>query len=127
MEAWADHWAVPRVIFTDPEVASVGLTERAAGDQGLEVRTVSYPIGSMAAASVGGEGIAGTAHLVVDDWPRVVVGATFTGPDIAELLHSATIAPAPSPSTCSGTQSRRSPRSARCGCGSSRPTVSDAP
>jgi pyruvate/2-oxoglutarate dehydrogenase complex dihydrolipoamide dehydrogenase (E3) component len=92
VEAWADHWAVPRVIFTDPEVASVGPTERAAGDQCLEVRTVSYPFGSMAAASVGGEGIAGTAHLVVDDRQRVVVGATFTGPDIAELLHSATIA-----------------------------------
>jgi dihydrolipoamide dehydrogenase len=92
VEAWADHWAIPRVIFTDPEVASVGLTERAAGDRGLEVRTVSYPVGSVAAASVAGEGIVGTAHLVVDDCQRVVVGATFTGPDIAELLHSATIA-----------------------------------
>jgi dihydrolipoamide dehydrogenase len=92
VEAWADHRAVPRVIFTDPEIASVGLTERAARDQGIDVCTVSYPLGNVAAASVSGEGIAGTAHLVIDQRRRVIVGATFTGPDIAELLHSATIA-----------------------------------
>jgi dihydrolipoamide dehydrogenase len=92
VEAWADHRAVPRVIFTDPEIASVGLTERAARNQGIDVCTVSYPLGNVAAASVSGEGIAGTAHLVIDQRRRVIVGATFTGPDIAELLHSATIA-----------------------------------
>lgn len=92
VEAWADHRAVPRVVFTDPEVASVGLTERVARDQGIDVRTVSYSFGDLAAASTAGEGITGTAHLVVDEGRRVVVGATFTGPGIAELLHSATIA-----------------------------------
>jgi dihydrolipoamide dehydrogenase len=92
VEAWADHRAVPRVMFTDPEIASVGLTERAARDHGIDVRTVSYPLGDVAAASASGEGIAGTAHLVIDDRRRVVVGATFTGPNMAELLHSATIA-----------------------------------
>jgi dihydrolipoamide dehydrogenase len=92
VEAWADHRAVPRVVFTDPEIASVGLTEKAARDAGIDVRTVSYPLGDVAAASTNGEGIAGTAHLVIDEPRRVVVGATFTGPDVAELLHSATIA-----------------------------------
>jgi dihydrolipoamide dehydrogenase len=90
--AWADHRAVPRVIFTEPEIASVGLTERAARDQGIDARIVSYPLGQVAAASISGEGIAGTAHLVIDDRRRLVVGATFTGPDTAELLHAATIA-----------------------------------
>jgi dihydrolipoamide dehydrogenase len=80
------------VVFTDPEIASVGLTEKAARDAGIDVRTVSYPLGDVAAASTNGEGIAGTAHLVIDEPRRVVVGATFTGPDVAELLHSATIA-----------------------------------
>lgn len=92
VRAWADHRAVPRVIFTEPEIASVGLTERAARDQGIDTRTVSYPLGQVAAASISGEGIAGTAHLVIDDRRRLVVGATFTGPDTAELLHAATIA-----------------------------------
>jgi len=39
-----------------------------------------------------GNGISGTSQLVVDDARRVVVGATFTGPGLQELLHSATIA-----------------------------------
>lgn len=92
IEAWADHRVVPRVVFTDPEIASVGLTERAARDRAIDVRTVSYPLGNIAAAATHGEGITGTAHLVIDERRRVLVGATFTGPDIAELLHSATIA-----------------------------------
>jgi dihydrolipoamide dehydrogenase len=91
VEAWADHWAVPRVVFTDPQIASVGLTEKAARDHGIPVSTVAYPMGNVAAASTSGEGIRGTAQLVIDR-RRVVVGATFTGPDIAELLHAATIA-----------------------------------
>ncbi len=90
--AWADHRAVPRVVFTDPQVAAVGLTESQAREQGVDVRTVSYGVGDVAAAGTSGEGITGTAFLVVDAARRVIVGATFTGPDIGELLHSATVA-----------------------------------
>ncbi|HYT26300.1 MAG TPA: hypothetical protein VEP73_07470 [Actinomycetota bacterium] len=46
----------------------------------------------MAGAYTLGNGISGTSQLVVDDARRVVVGATFTGPGLQELLHSATIA-----------------------------------
>jgi pyruvate/2-oxoglutarate dehydrogenase complex dihydrolipoamide dehydrogenase (E3) component len=92
VEAWADHRAVPRVVFTDPEVGAVGLTEQRARDAGIDVRVVTYPVGSVAGASTHGEGVQGTAQLVVDEERRVVVGATFTGPGVAELVHSATIA-----------------------------------
>ncbi len=92
IEAWADHRATPRVVFTDPQVAAVGLTEAMARERGLDVRTVSHPLGGVAAASVSGEDISGTAHLVIDQARRVVVGATFTGADVGDLLHSATIA-----------------------------------
>ncbi len=92
VEAWADHRAVPGVIFTDPQVASVGLTEQAARERGIDVRTVSYGVGDVAAASAHGEGISGTAQLVVDESRQVIVGATFVGPEIGELLHSATVA-----------------------------------
>ncbi len=92
IEAWADHRATPRVVFTDPHVAAVGLTEAMARERGLDVRTVSHPVGGVAAASVSGEDISGTAHLVIDQARRVVVGATFTGAEVGELLHSATIA-----------------------------------
>ena len=40
MEAWADHRAVPSVVFTDPQLATVGLTEREAREQGIDVRVV---------------------------------------------------------------------------------------
>jgi dihydrolipoamide dehydrogenase len=83
---------VPRVTFTDPQVAAVGLTEAAARQRGLDVRTAQYALGDVAGASTKGVGIHGTSKLVVDAAREVVVGATFTGPDVQELLHSATVA-----------------------------------
>jgi dihydrolipoamide dehydrogenase len=90
--AWADNKATPRVIFTDPIVAAVGHTEASAREQGLTVTTVSHGTGANAGAVAKGDGIGGTSQLVVDDDRRVLVGATFTGPGIDDLLHSATIA-----------------------------------
>jgi pyruvate/2-oxoglutarate dehydrogenase complex dihydrolipoamide dehydrogenase (E3) component len=83
---------VPRITFTDPQVAAVGPTEAQAREQGLRVRAVTYPTGGVSGAAVEGEGIAGTSKLVVDEGRRIVVGATFTGPGVQELLHSATVA-----------------------------------
>ena len=90
--AWADHRAVPRITFTDPQVAAVGMTEVQAREAGLDVRTVSYDIGSTAAGALTGKGVHGTAALVIDAARRVIVGATFVGPGVGEILHSATIA-----------------------------------
>jgi dihydrolipoamide dehydrogenase len=83
---------VPRVTFTDPQVCAVGLTEAQARGKGLEVTAVRYAVGDVPGAYVLGNGVAGTSQLVVDDARRVVVGATFTGPGLQELLHSATVA-----------------------------------
>jgi dihydrolipoamide dehydrogenase len=80
------------VIFTDPQVCAVGLTEREAREQGLEVTAVTYQSGDVPGAYVQGNGIRGTSQLVIDDRSRAVVGATFTGPALQELLHSATVA-----------------------------------
>lgn len=90
--AWADHVAVPSVVFTDPQVATVGLTEANARERGVNVRTVRYDSKSIAAATTRGTDTIGTNQLVIDDDRHVVVGATFVGPDSGELLHSATIA-----------------------------------
>jgi dihydrolipoamide dehydrogenase len=82
----------PRVIFTEPQVAAVGLTlDRALAD-GLEAR--AYDVGSSdtAGASFHGRGAPGSSRIVVDERRRVLVGATFTGADVAEWLHAATIA-----------------------------------
>ena len=71
---------------------SVGLTEAQAREQGIDVKVVSYGTGDVAGATVHGKGIDGTCQLVVDDARRVIVGATFTGPGVGEMLHAATIA-----------------------------------
>jgi pyruvate/2-oxoglutarate dehydrogenase complex dihydrolipoamide dehydrogenase (E3) component len=88
----ADHRAVPRVTFTDPQVCGVGLTEEQAREQGMDIRVVKTGTGDVAGAYVQGNDIKGTSQMVVDERRRVVVGATFTGPGVQELLHSATIA-----------------------------------
>jgi dihydrolipoamide dehydrogenase len=90
--ATADEAAVPQVVFSRPEVAWVGRTEQQARDAGLDVRTVSYPIGSVAGASVAADGYSGTAQVVLDLGRGTIVGATFTGPDAAELVQAATVA-----------------------------------
>lgn len=90
--ATADHAAVPQVTFTDPEVASVGLTAAAAQHNGLRTRVVDYDLSWVAGASVHSDAYEGRARMVVDDDRRVIVGATFVGPDVAELLHAATVA-----------------------------------
>jgi len=88
--AIADHGAVPQVVFTDPEIASVGTSGLdAAGDDGL--RTVSVDMSSVAGASLTGDS-GGRAALVIDDARDLVVGAHFVGPNVGELLHSATVA-----------------------------------
>ncbi|MET4226143.1 pyruvate/2-oxoglutarate dehydrogenase complex dihydrolipoamide dehydrogenase (E3) component [Oerskovia enterophila] len=90
--ATADHGATTQVVFTRPEVASVGLTEAEAKKAGLPVRAVSYKLGSVSGAVLVAEGYEGTAQIVVDTERQVIVGATFVGPDAAEMLHAGTIA-----------------------------------
>jgi dihydrolipoamide dehydrogenase len=80
------------VTFTDPQVCAVGLTEEQARQRGIDVRTVSYGTGDVPGAYVLGNDISGTSMLVIDQGRDVIVGATFTGPGIQELLHSATVA-----------------------------------
>ena len=90
--ATADHRAVPQVVFTDPEVAAVGLGLAAAEAAGVRARAVDYDLGAVAGAALHADGYAGTARMVVDEDRGVPVGFTFVGPGVAELLHSATVA-----------------------------------
>jgi pyruvate/2-oxoglutarate dehydrogenase complex dihydrolipoamide dehydrogenase (E3) component len=82
----------PRVIFTDPQVAAVGHTVATAESAGMVVRTVEVPTSGSAGASFVGRNTRGTARLVLDDTRGVIVGATFVGFEVGEMLHAATIA-----------------------------------
>ena len=89
----ADGSRSPRVIFTDPHVAAVGYTLDAAQQDGLNARAVDVSTqGNAGASFYGRDDARGTTRLVVDDDRNVIVGATFTGPEIAEFLQAATIA-----------------------------------
>jgi pyruvate/2-oxoglutarate dehydrogenase complex dihydrolipoamide dehydrogenase (E3) component len=90
--ATADNQAVPQVTFSEPEVASIGLTAAAAEAAGYQTRVVDYEIGNVAGASVFADGYKGTARMVVDEERKVILGVTFVGPDVADLLQAATIA-----------------------------------
>jgi pyruvate/2-oxoglutarate dehydrogenase complex dihydrolipoamide dehydrogenase (E3) component len=82
----------PRVTFTEPQVAAVGHTLASALDAGIDARAVDVSTEGNAGGSFIGRGAPGTARIVVDEQRRVIVGATFTGVDVAEALHAATIA-----------------------------------
>lgn len=84
--------AIPAVVFTDPQVASVGLSEAQARATRRSVRTSRVDLADVSAAAIIGEHTGGTAQLVVDDDESCVVGATFVGPDVADWLQAATIA-----------------------------------
>ncbi len=90
--ATADHRSVPQVTFTDPEIASVGLTAAAAEKAGLRIRVLDYDLSWIAGATVYADDYRGQARAVVDLDRNVLVGATFAGPDVGELLQAATIA-----------------------------------
>ncbi len=90
--ATADHSAVPQVVFAEPECASVGLTAAAAEREGRAVRLADVSFGSVSGAGIVADGYEGHARLVVDAALDTVIGATFVGQDVAELLQSATIA-----------------------------------
>jgi len=88
----SDGRLAPRVIFTEPQVAAVGHTLQSAEEASLNVRAVDVPTEDNAGGSFVGHDAPGTARILVEEDRRVLVGATFTGVEVAESLHAATIA-----------------------------------
>jgi pyruvate/2-oxoglutarate dehydrogenase complex dihydrolipoamide dehydrogenase (E3) component len=90
--ATADHAAVPAVIFSAPEVASIGLTEAAAREKYPRVEVVDYDLGQVSGAKLHADGYRGRARMVVDTEREVIVGLTLVGAEVGEMIHAATIA-----------------------------------
>jgi pyruvate/2-oxoglutarate dehydrogenase complex dihydrolipoamide dehydrogenase (E3) component len=91
--ATADHYAVPQVFFTEPEAAAVGLSADQAEQAGHRVRVVDVEIGDVVmGAKLYADGYTGRARMVVDVDHGYLLGVTFVGPGVSELLHSATVA-----------------------------------
>ncbi|WP_111767053.1 dihydrolipoyl dehydrogenase family protein [Nakamurella deserti] len=90
--ATADHAAVPAVVFSHPEVASIGLTEAKAREKYPHVRVVDYDLGQVSGSKLHADGYRGQARMVVDTDREVVVGLTLVGAEVGEMIHAATIA-----------------------------------
>jgi pyruvate/2-oxoglutarate dehydrogenase complex dihydrolipoamide dehydrogenase (E3) component len=90
-DARADHTAVPRVTFTDPEVASVGLSEAAARERGLDVVVAGVDPGETARGYIH-DFHGGAMKLVADRKRGVVVGATMVTPRAGEILGELVLA-----------------------------------
>jgi pyruvate/2-oxoglutarate dehydrogenase complex dihydrolipoamide dehydrogenase (E3) component len=92
VEAVAEGIGLPRVTFTDPQVAAVGRTLAQAEQEGIDVRAIDVPTDGTAGASFQGKETGGTSRLVVERGAETLVGATFTGFETADFLHAATVA-----------------------------------
>jgi len=88
----ADHHAVPRATFTDPEVGGVGLTERQAREAGHSVRTGVAQVPETARGWIHKVGNEGFLKLVLDADREVLVGATSVGPTGGEVLGALSLA-----------------------------------
>src|SRR5450432_1307043 len=77
---------VPYTVFTDPQVAGVGLTEEAARERGLEIEVAVMPFGNIARAIETDETV-GVVKIVIDAKSERVLGACIAGADAGELIH----------------------------------------
>ncbi|HEV2796426.1 MAG TPA: NAD(P)/FAD-dependent oxidoreductase [Nocardioides sp.] len=83
---------VPQVVFSDPEVSSVGMTEAEARAAGHDVVVSRVPTSAAAGTGLLRDHVVGESQLVVDADTRLLLGATFVGVEAAELVHAATVA-----------------------------------
>ncbi|KAF2239694.1 putative oxidoreductase [Viridothelium virens] len=92
VSATADHLAIPQVIFTQPAVASVGLSRMQAKERNVPVRIIqtgAVTVGALLHGDTFGEG---WAQWVVDAESEKLLGMTVVGQDATELIHAATVA-----------------------------------
>ncbi len=80
-----DHQAIPAVVFTDPEIATVGMTETEAEEAGFETVTGQFPFRASGRALTTGDAD-GFVKVVADDADGYVLGASIVGPEASELI-----------------------------------------
>ena len=91
IDAKADHTAVPRVTFTDPEIASVGMSEAAARASGIDVVVASADPAETARGYIH-DFHAGALKLVADSERGVLIGATLVSPRAGEIVGELVLA-----------------------------------
>ncbi|MBI4317194.1 MAG: FAD-dependent oxidoreductase [Chloroflexi bacterium] len=87
----ADYRVIPKATFTDPEVASVGLTEMQARQEGHRVIVGRFPFQQVEKSIIDGEA-KGFAKLVVDEGSRQILGGHVVGPEATDLVNEIAVA-----------------------------------
>jgi dihydrolipoamide dehydrogenase len=80
-----DYRAIPLVVYTDPEVASVGMTEAAARDAGYDIEVHDHGMRGVGRAIIQGE--VGGLVKIINEVDGPILGATVVGPSAGELIH----------------------------------------
>jgi dihydrolipoamide dehydrogenase len=91
MNSEADFRAIAWAIFTDPEIASVGLTETQAREKGFETVTGRFPFTALGRALIAGE-TEGFVKVVADKSSDVILGVHIVGPEASDLISEAALA-----------------------------------
>jgi dihydrolipoamide dehydrogenase len=86
-----DNYAMPSVIFTDPEIASVGLTENEAKDKGFKVKIGKFPFGALGKSMAIGE-TEGFVKVVTDEETNQLLGLHIVGYDASSLISEGALA-----------------------------------
>ena len=86
-----DYRMMPRATFCSPQVASFGLTEQQAKDEGREIKVSTFPFMANGKAHGLGEPV-GFVKLIADAEHLELIGAHMIGPDVSELLPELTLA-----------------------------------
>ncbi|MFQ5837486.1 MAG: dihydrolipoyl dehydrogenase [Thermoplasmata archaeon] len=87
----ADFRAMPAAIFTDPEIAMVGLSEEQAGEQGYDVAVGKFPFSASGRALTTGKAD-GFVKVVAERSTREVLGVQIVGPEASDLISEAALA-----------------------------------
>ncbi|MFO0571435.1 MAG: dihydrolipoyl dehydrogenase [Polyangiaceae bacterium] len=89
--AGKDWVTIPGIVFTDPEIATVGLTEQTAKEQGLEVKVGRFPFAALGRAMSIRE-TDGFVKVVIEKESKRVLGIHIVGPAASDLISEAALA-----------------------------------
>ena len=90
-DAAMDNRAIPAVVFTDPEIAWSGLTEREAKEQGIETKVGKFPLSALGRARTLGR-TDGLVKVIADPATDIIIGVGIVGPMASELIAEGTLA-----------------------------------
>jgi dihydrolipoamide dehydrogenase len=91
MSSEADFHAIPGVIFTDPEIATVGLTESQAKEKGYDPIVGKFPFTALGRATIAGE-TEGFVKIVADQESKLVLGVHIVGSEASDMISEAALA-----------------------------------